>query len=533
MRTVKDVTFDLLRKLGLTTVVGNPGSTEETFLKNFPDDFDYVMALQEASVVGIADGIAQGLRKPVIVNVHTGAGMGNALGCIVTAYQNKTPLIITAGQQTREMLLLEPLLTNIDAANLPRPWVKWAYEPARAEDIPAAFMRAYATAMQQPAGPVFLSLPLDDWDKPMPEIDAFRTVATRTGPDPVRVTEFAERINAARSPVIVYGSDLARSQAWKDGILFAETLGVPVWTAPFAERTPFPETHPQHAGALPAAIGPLGKKFAGHDLVIVVGAPVFRYYPYVGGDYIPKGTHLLQVTDDPNMSSKAPVGDSLVSDARLFLEAIQPQLKKRTSSIAAPLRPAPKTPDLEPQPLAGDAIMAAVRAACPADYVLVEEAPSVVAEMQDQFRIDKPDCFYTFASGGLGWDMPAAVGLALAERSSGRNRPVIALMGDGSFQYSIQALYTAVQQKARVVFVVLQNHEYAILKSFAELEETPNVPGLDLTGIDLEALAKGYGAPATQARTAAEVTAAVAAAIARPGASVVVVPLTRKRHPLL
>ena len=173
MRTVKDVTFDLLRKLGVTTVVGNPGSTEETFLKNFPHDFDYVMALQEASVVGIADGLSQGLRKPVIVNVHTGAGMGNALGCIVTAYQNKTPLIITAGQQTREMLLLEPLLTNIDSTNLPRPWVKWAYEPARAEDIPAAFMRAYATAMQQPSGPVFLSLPLDDWDKPMPEVDVF------------------------------------------------------------------------------------------------------------------------------------------------------------------------------------------------------------------------------------------------------------------------------------------------------------------------------------------------------------------------
>lgn len=533
MRTVKDVTFDLLRKLGLTTIVGNPGSTEETFLKNFPADFDYVLALQEASVVGIADGISQGLRKPVIVNVHTGAGMGNALGCIVTAYQNKTPLIITAGQQTREMLLLEPLLTNIDAVTLPRPWVKWSYEPSRAEDIPAAFMRAYATALQQPAGPVFLSLPLDDWDRPMPEIDAFRTIATRVGPDPARVAEFAERINAARSPVIVYGSDIARSQAWDEGVRFAEALGVPVWTAPFAERTPFPESHRQHAGALPSAIGPLGKKLEGHDLAIVVGAPVFRYYPYVGGDYLPKGMQLLHVTDDPNMSSKAPVGDSLVSDAKLFLEAIQAFLKKRTSSVSAPLRAAPKKPDMEAQPLAAEAIMAAVRDACPADYVLVEEAPSVVAEMQDQFRIAKPDSFYTFASGGLGWDMPAAVGLALAERSSGRNRPVIALMGDGSFQYSIQALYTAVQQKAHVVFVVLQNHEYAILKSFAELEETPNVPGLDLPGIDLEALAKGYGAPATLAKTGAQVTAAVAAALSRPGASVVVVPLTRKRHSLL
>ena len=533
MRTVKDVTFDLLRRLGITTVVGNPGSTEETFLKNFPRDFDYVMALQEASVVGIADGLSQGLRKPVIVNVHTGAGIGNAMGCILTAYQNKTPLIVTAGQQTREMLLLEPLLTNIDATTMPRPWVKWAYEPARAEDVPAAFMRAVATALQPPAGPVFLSLPLDDWDKPMDGEAAVRSVAMRVAPDPALVAAFAGRINAAKSPVIVYGSDVARSQAWDEAIRFAETLGVPVWTAPFAERTPFPENHRQHAGALPSAIGPLGQKLAGHDLVVVVGAPVFRYYPMVAGDYLAKGTALLQVTDDPGMAAKAPVGDSLVSDAKLFLEAALPFLERRAPSVTAPLRAPPSRPDFTAQPLAGDAIMAAVRAACPAEFVLVEEAPSVVTEMQDHFRIDRPDTFYTFASGGLGWDMPAAVGLALAERRSGRNRPVVALMGDGSFQYSVQALYTAAQQKADVVFVVLQNHEYAILKNFAELEKTPDVPGLDLPGIDLEALAKGYGVPSCLARTGAEVTKAVAEAIARPGPSVVVVPLTRKRHSLL
>ena len=533
MRTVKDVTFDLLRRLGVTTVVGNPGSTEETFLKNFPADFDYVMALQEASVVGIADGLSQGLRKPVIVNVHTGAGLGNAMGCLLTAHQNKTPLIVTAGQQTREMLLLEPLLTNIDATTMPRPWVKWAYEPARAEDVPAAFMRAVATALQPPAGPVFLSLPLDDWDKPLAGSAVVRAVATRVAPDPALVAAFAERINVANDPVIVYGSDIARSQAWDEAIRFAETLGVPVWTAPFAERTPFPETHRQHAGALPAAIGPLAEKLAGHDLVIVIGAPVFRYYPMVAGDYLAAGTALLQVTDDPGLAAKAPVGDSLLADARLFLDAVQPLVNKRRPVVTAPLRAAPSMPDMTGQPLSGDAIMAAVRAACPAEFVLVEEAPSVVGAMQDHFRIDRPDTFYTFASGGLGWDMPAAVGLALAERQSGRGRPVIAVMGDGSFQYSVQALYTAAQQQVRAVFVVLQNHEYAILKNFAELEETPDVPGLDLPGIDLEALARGYGVPSRLARTAAEVTQAVAEALARPGPSVVVVPLTRKRHSLL
>ena len=233
MRTVKEITFDLLRKLEVTTIVGNPGSTEETFLKNFPDDFKYVMALQEASVVGIADGLSQGLRKPVIVNVHTGAGLGNAMGCILTAYQNKTPLIITAGQQTRDMVLLEPLLTNIEAVNMPKPWVKWSYEPSRAEDVPAAFMRAYATAVQQPSGPVFLSLPLDDWDKEMAEVDVFRTVGTRTGPDPQRLQEFAQIVNASKNPVLVYGSDIARSQAWDEGVHLAEKLGAPVWGRSF------------------------------------------------------------------------------------------------------------------------------------------------------------------------------------------------------------------------------------------------------------------------------------------------------------
>ncbi|MBS7707369.1 benzoylformate decarboxylase [Chelatococcus asaccharovorans] len=533
MPTVKDVTFALLRKLGLTTIVGNPGSTEETFLKNFPADFRYVMALQEASVVGVADGLSQGLRKPVIVNVHTGAGLGNAMGTILTAYQNKTPLILTAGQQTREMLLLEPLLTNIEAVNMPRPWVKWSYEPARAEDVPGAFMRAYATAMQQPSGPVFLSLPLDDWDKEMPETDPYRTIATRQGPDPVRLAEFAARLDASRNPVLVYGADIARAGAWDAGIALAEQLQAPVWAAPFCERTPFPEDHPLFAGALPAAIGPLSEKLAGHDLLTVVGAPVFRYYPYVPGRYLPDGAALIQVSDDPGMTAKAPVGDSLVADAGLFLTAALPLLTRRPPRGGAPLRPPVTVPDMAASPLTPAALFATLRACCPEDFILAEESPSNVPQMQDHFRIDKPDAFYTFASGGLGWTMPAAVGLALAEKESGRNRPVLCLMGDGSFQYSVQSLYTAVQEKAHVIYVVLQNEEYGILKEFAVLEETPHVPGLDLPGLDIVSLAKGYGARTTLAKTAADVTAAFKNAVAAQGASVIVVPITRQLNSLL
>lgn len=529
MPSVKDVTFDLLRKLGVTTVVGNPGSTEETFLKNFPDDFDYVLALQEASVVGIADGLSQGLRKPVIVNVHTGAGLGNAMGNIVTAYLNKTPLIITAGQQTREMLLMEPFLTNIDATQLPRPWVKWAYQPARAEDVPGAFMRAYATAVQEPAGPVFLSLPLDDWDKEMPFDVPLRSVSTRRAPDPQSLTAFASRLNAARNPVMIYGGDIARTgaKAWQSGIAFAERLNAPVWQAPFCERTPFPETHPLFAGMLPAAIGPLSGKLDGHDLIVIVGAPVFRYYPYVPGRYLPEGAALIQVTDDPDEAAKAIAGDSIVSDAGLFLDSILPLITPRADQPRPPLRATPKAApaDLPLEPLA---VFATLKANSPEDIVVANESPSNAGAFQDQFRFDKPDSFYTFASGGLGWNMPASVGLALAEKKTGRNRPVLCLMGDGSYQYSLQSVYTAVQQKAHVIYVVLQNEEYGILKEFAVLEKTPNVPGLDLPGLDIVSLARGYGANAVHAETAESLAKAYRAALDDKGTTVIVTPITRK-----
>lgn len=537
MQTVRDATFKLLRQLGLTTVVGNPGSTEETFLQNFPADFNYVLALQEASVVGIADGLAQGLRKPVIVNVHTGAGMGNAMGCILTAFLNKTPLIITAGQQTRQMLLIEPFLTNVNPTVWPQPWVKWAYEPSRPDDIPGAFMRAYATAVQQPAGPVFLSLPLDDWDKEIEGRDVFRRVATRIAPDPDRLCDFSAVINKSSNPVLVYGGDIARSQAWDTGIEFAEMLNAPVWMGPFAERVSFPEDHPLYQGALPAAIGPMSKVFRGHDLVVVIGAPVFRYYPWVPGDYLPDGTKLLHFTDDPYESAKAPVGDSLLSDAGLALAGLIDMVETRKGEPPPPRKRV--SDDLSiagiQYPLTALQMYQILSKHEPEDYILVQESPSNIPELsQTRFgTISKPDSYYTMASGGLGWDLPAAVGYALAEKWTGRNRPVIAVIGDGSFQYSPQAIWTAVQHNLHLVIIVPRNEEYGILKSFAILEQTPRVPGLDLPGLDVVSIAKGYGADAVRANTAENITTAFRDATSKKGVYIIEIPISKKIHGLL
>lgn len=539
-RTIRDATFHLLRELGLTTVFGNPGSTEETFLKQFPADFRYIQALQEASAVGMADGYAQAMRAPALVNVHTAAGVANAMSNIMTASMNRTPLIITAGNQTREMLLMEPWLMNVRPEILPEPWVKWSYEPVRAEDVPAAFMRAYAAALQPPAGPVFLSIPLDDWDRPAGGADpVVRSVATRVGPDPRRLREFADALEAAENPALILGAAVARGDGWDEAVRLAERLGVQVYSAPASERPPFPEDHPLYAGGLPFAIGPLSKRLAGHDVAIVIGAPVFRYYPYVPGDYLPDGLRLLHVTDSAEEAARAPVGDSLIADAVLTIAALTDLVAARPHRQVQHQahRMAPHGPGLSvidhDERMAADELFTVLYRSVPDDTVLVEESPSNLGDLHSVWPVVRPDSFYTFASGSLGWNLPAAVGLALAERDTGRGRTVLALIGDGSMQYSVQGLYTAARLRLPIVYVIPRNGEYAILKSFADLEETPGVPGLDLPGLDTVALARGYGCAGERAETADEVRAAMARALDREGPTVLEVPIEAKVPPLL
>jgi benzoylformate decarboxylase len=541
MKTVRDVTYQLLRELGLTTVFGNVGSTEETFLKIFPKDFRYVLALQEASVVAMADGFAQATRRPALVNLHTTA-TANGMGNIATAFQNKTPLIVTAGQQTREMLLLEPWLTNVDATMLPRPWVKWAYEPVRAGDIPAAFMRAVATALQPPAGPVFLSLPLGDWEKPCEIPAVVRTVSQRIAPDPSRLAGFAKALSDARSPVLIYGAAIARGNGWDQAIAFAEALGAPVWAAPASERPPFPENHPLYSGGLPFAMGPLGRKLEGHDVALIVGAPVFRYYPYVPGPYLPPGLRLLHISDDPAETARAPVGDSLLGDAVLCLEGLRQLLghakpKTMTARQTVAHRMAPHESALEKSAgadrLTAAQLFHALNEIRPKNTILIEESPSNLSDLHAEWPITEPDTFWTFASGILGWNLPASVGIALAERDSGRNRPVVVVIGDGSFQYSVQSLWTAAQLHLPLLVVVLRNDEYCILKSFAALEHTPGVPGLDIPGFDIVSIAKGYGCDSSHIEDLDAIKKAAVAAWSKSKPTVLEIPISAQVPPLI
>ncbi len=533
LTTVRDETHDLMRKLGLTTVFGNPGSTEETFLKDFPSDFNFVLALQEASVLAIADGFAQATRTVAFVNVHTAPGLGNTLGNLVNSHMSKTPMILTTGQQTREMLLMEPWLTNVDATEFPKPHVKWSYQTSHAQETPAAFMRAFAVASQPPQGPAYLSLPLDDWDQESSGPAVVRTVATRVAPDPARLSDFAGRLKSAKNPALVIGPDVDRADAWPQAIALADKLGIPVFGPPGGERCGFPENHPQFAGNLKFAIGPLSEQLTGHDLVLVIGAPVFRYYPYVPGKYLPDGCQLLQITDDPEEAGRSPVGDSLVSNAKLALQGLLPLLEQyQTKSYKRPAETASPI-DTSSSPMSVDAFYAAVSRVRPDDAVIVEESPSNLATLHKYLPTRKPLSFFTMASGGLGWGLPGGIGVALGERKTGRNRPVIDVVGDGSFQYSIQSLWTAAQQKARIVILVPVNEEYAILKAFAKQEDTPGVPALDIPGIDIAGLGAAYGCKTSRASTPDEVSDQLKAALEHDGPTVIAAKISNALPPLL
>ncbi|GAA1882538.1 benzoylformate decarboxylase [Asanoa iriomotensis] len=503
MTTVHSVTYDLLRDLGLTTVFGNPGSTEETFLSEFPDDFTYVLALQEASAVAMADGYAQATRRPTLVNLHSHAGLGNGMGSIVTASQAHSPLIVLAGNQHREMMIGDPYLSNPDAPVTPRPWVKWAYEPYRAEDVPAAFMRAFLTAQQPPAGPVFLSVPLDDWDQPLDGPAVRRTASTSYAPDADRLRDFARRISASAHPALIFGPDVDRAGGWDAAVALAEKLNAAVYGTPLPDRVAFPEDHPLYQGPIGESLKSISDTLAGHDLVVVIGAQVFRYYAFQAGDVLPPGTELLQVTHDPKVAEAARAGDSVLGELRLSIE----QLTRLVDDGGHRERPAPMSrahttlPRKESSPLTPDEVYAALAEVRPAHAVLVNESTSTMKQHTEWLPTVEPDSDYATPSGGIGWALPASVGIALGDRDRGDDRPVIGLIGDGSFQYSIQSLWTAATHKLPNVYVAMRNGEYAVLKAFGELEHTPGVPGLELPDLDIASIARGFGCRAVEVKT--------------------------------
>ncbi|UVJ46284.1 benzoylformate decarboxylase [Pseudomonas sp. LS1212] len=512
MTTVHSLTYELLRRQGITTIFGNPGSNELPFLQDFPSDFSYILGLHEGVVVGMADGFAQARGKPSLVNLHSAAGTGNAMGALANAWNSHTPLIVTAGQQTRAMIGVEALLTNVDAVSLPRPLVKWSYEPASAQEVPQAMSRAIHMASMPAPGPVYLSVPYNDWSALADPQSAYlfeRKVESAGLPGEACLQALLDRLVSARNPVIVLGPDVDAVKANQHAVTLAERLKAPVWVAPSAPRCPFPTTHACFRGLLPAGIATISRLLEGHDLILVFGAPVFRYHQYDPGDYLPAGAHLIAVTCDVQEAARAPMGDAIVADIGLTLQALAERLEPLDRPMPARL-PAPASVRQGPGPLLPETVFDTLNEMAPRDAIYLNESTSTTATLWQRLNMEQPGSYYFAAAGGLGFAMPAAVGVQLAEPA----RQVIAVIGDGSANYSISALWTAANYGVPAIFVIMKNGTYGALRWFAGVLGVEDVPGLDVPGIDFCALATGYGMRALRAESQGELVDALREALA-------------------
>ncbi len=512
--TVKDATLNLLRAFKVRKMFGNPGSTELPFLSDWPDDIDYVLGLQEASVIGMADGYAQATCNAGFVNLHSAAGLGNALGNIYTAHRNQTPLVITAGQQARSILPLQPFLYAERASEFPRPYVKFSVEPARAEDVPAAIARAYYMAMQPPCGPTFVSVPIDDWTHQTQAMDA-RDVSRELGPDAGAMKVLAAALAASKRPALVVGPAVDRAQAVDLMVRLAEKAKALVWASPFSARCSFPERHPQFAGFLQASPAQLSDALRGHDLVVVIGAPVFTFHVEGHASIFDGATTIFQITDDPTAAAVSPLGAGIVATMKPALTMLLELLPetRRAMPTARALPAAPRAAD----PIPVDFLLHTLSEAMPDDAALVEEAPSHRPAMQKFMPMRGQDSFYTMASGGLGYGLPASVGMALGRP----DRRTVCLVGDGSAMYSIQALWTAAQRKLPLTVVVINNAGYGAMRSFSQVMQVRNVPGLDLPGIDFVGIAQGLGCDAARVTRSPELAPALKRGLAYDGVSLI------------
>lgn len=513
MKTVHATTYDLLRQHGLTTIFGNPGSNELPFLKDFPSDFKYVLGLHEGVVLGMADGFAQATRRPAFVNLHAAAGTGNAMGAMTNAIAAHSPLVITAGQQVRGMVGLEPMLTNVDATSLPRPLVKWSYEPASPQDVPRALNQAIHLATLPPQGPVYLSVPYDDWDEPaaaQSELLGRRTVTGATLPPAQIIRELADRLEQARNPVLVLGPDVDAAAAQPAAVALAEKLRLPVWIAPSSPRCPFPTNHPCFRGILPAGIASISRLLEGHDVVLVIGAPVFRYHQFEPGLLLADGSEIFNVTCDPQEAARAPMGNAIVADVGLTLEALADVVSvARRPMPESRQRPQP-APRSEQGALSPAEVFDILAAVAPSDAIYVNESTSTTNLLWERLPMQEPGSYYFPAAGGLGFGIPVALGVQLACP----DRRVIGVIGDGSANFSITGLWTAAQYGIPAVFVILKNGTYGALRWFADVLEVKNVPGLDVPDIDFCALAQGYGVRSVHADTPDQLREALMEALA-------------------
>jgi benzoylformate decarboxylase len=548
--------LDLLKQEGVTVMFGNPGTTELPLMDAFAVEHDirYILGLQEAALMAMADGYAQASGNLAVLNLHVAPGLGNAMGMLYDAMKANAPVLVTAGQQDLEYLVTEPVLAA-DLPTLARPFVKWAAEVHRAEDLPRYVHRAVKTALAPPAGPVFLALPGDILknDADMDLLEPTR-VAPRVRGDADAVAAAAELLAKAERPVIIAGDAVAQSRAHKELIALAEAVAAPVYVEFIPNTASFPASHPLYRGSMTRTQAGVREVLDKHDLVFSVGGDLFTWSLPSPVDPWPPGLKLIHLDTDPwQIGKNYPAQVGILGDPKATLPDITAGVGARMSAAAksaaaARLKSLTETIKKDRDafrararalagktPVAPLALLEAIGAMLPKDAVVFEEILSSAPGARSLIASNDEQSFYGLRGGGIGWGLPAAIGAKVALP----DRPVVALIGDGSAMYTVQALWTAAHDHIPVVWVIFNNTSYRILKQRLVMlrglaEQADKFVGMELTNpaIDFVGLARSLGVAAEHAATERDVTDLIAKGIASNAPLLIEVPTDRNYKPL-
>jgi len=530
--------LELLKQEGVSHLFGNPGTTELPIMHALADhpDLTYVLGLQESLVVAMADGYSRASGKLVACNVHVAPGLGNAMGSLFNAKFTNTPMILTAGQQEQGHGLTEPVLYG-DLVSMARPLVKWAVEVTQLEDLPRIIHRAAKVAMTPPTGPVFLSLPGDILnDEAGLDLGSSTRIDTRVRPSDDVLETLAKRILAAENPVIVVGDEMVKSDALAEAAQFATALGAPVFQSSAPYGAQFLSEHPCFMGALERVQKQARAALEPYDLMIALGTDPLTMSVYSPIDPLPDGMKIVQIgLNEWDIAKNYPVEVAALGDLKTTLPALADMLAKiggdaqaarakaSIEALAATNWSARRTrlimelsDDDGPMPIDPRHMAQMITDVLPDNAIVVNEGLTSARLLDQLFPFRDRFAYHGLASGGIGWGLPAAVGVQIAQP----DRPVVAVIGDGSAMYSIQALWTAAAMKLPLTYVIANNGGYRIIKQrLKSFHGSENYIAMDFVDppIDFVAVASGMGLTAERITDPARVRPALNEAIANPG----------------
>jgi benzoylformate decarboxylase len=541
--------LELLRQEGVELIFGNPGTTELPLMDALAVETAprYVLALQEAAVMAMAGGYAQASGRLAAVNLHVAPGLGNAMGMLYDAQKAGAPVLVTAGQHDQSFALTEPILWA-ELPEIARPFVKWATEVRRLADLPRLLHRAAKTALAPPTGPVFLSIPGDILlAEEEIELGRLTRVASRLSGDAAAILAAAKLLAAAERPAILAGDGVAFSHALGELVALAELAGAPVHLEGMDNSAAFPSTHPLFRGPITRLAPQIRKTLTQHDVLLSVGGDLLTMSLPSAEEAIPPGLSVIHLDSDPwQLGKNWPADVAILADPKAALpeltaalatempEAAKARARERRAALAAAIAAeraqlrARALAEADMLPIRPLALWQAIGEMLPKDIVIVDETLSSSQGLRQFIAADDAQSFFGMRGGGIGWGLPAAIGVKLALP----DRPLLAVIGDGSAMFNIQALWTAAHERLGIVFLILNNGSYRILKQRVNAlrghaAQTGRYVAMDLTDppIDFVGLARALGVTAARAATLSEVRAALSKALLAPGPTLIDVTL--------